>query len=217
MPLRFLIYISKVYEKIIDLNNIYKRDLIKIPTPEFIVLYNGVDKYPKEKILKLSAAFEQAGIKKVPELELSVRVLNINKGHNPKIEQKSKSLAGYSAFVAKVREFQSQGRSLKDSVEDAVVYCINKGILRDYLRQNSSEVVNMLYTEWKWEDAIAVREKEAKARGRVEGEARGEARGMKKVFALLEKGISLAEAKRKLGLHKNYAACFKSYLEVRKW
>jgi hypothetical protein len=48
----------------------------------------------------------------------------------------------------------------------------------------------MLYTEWKWEDAIAVRSAEA------------EARGMKKVFALLEKGIPLAEAKRKLGLHK---------------
>jgi hypothetical protein len=31
---------------------------IKIPKPEFIVLYNGVDKHPKEKILKLSDAFE---------------------------------------------------------------------------------------------------------------------------------------------------------------
>jgi hypothetical protein len=191
------------YEKIIDSDNIYKRDLIKMPTPEFIVLYNGVDKYPKEKTLKLSAAFEQAGIKKAPELELTVRVLNINKGHNPKLEQKSKSLAGYSAFVAKVREFQSQGRLLKDSVKDAVVYCINKGILRDYLRQNSSEVVNMLYTEWKWEDAIAVREKEAKARGIKEGMAKGMAKARNELFSLLEKGVPLAEVKRKLGVHSN--------------
>ncbi|MDR0518116.1 MAG: hypothetical protein LBH25_13845, partial [Fibromonadaceae bacterium] len=152
------------------------------------------EKYPKEKILKLSAAFEQAGIKKAPELELTVRVLNINKGHNPKLEQKSKSLAGYSEFVAKVREFQSQGRLLKDSVKDAVVYCINKGILQDYLRKHSSEVVNMLYTEWKWEDARVVWEKEA--------EARGEARGMNKLLSLLEKGIPLAEAKRKLGISR---------------
>jgi hypothetical protein len=56
----------------------------------------------------------------------------------------------------------------------------------------------MLYTEFKLKDAIAV--------AKEEGEARGEARGMKKVFALLEKGIPLVEAKRKLGLHKNYAA-----------
>jgi hypothetical protein len=68
MPLRFLIYISKMYEKIIDSDNIYKRELIKIPKPEFIVLYNGVDKHPKEKILKLSDAFEKAGMK-APELE----------------------------------------------------------------------------------------------------------------------------------------------------
>ncbi|MDR0516645.1 MAG: Rpn family recombination-promoting nuclease/putative transposase [Fibromonadaceae bacterium] len=201
MPLRFLIYISKVYEKIIDSDNIYKRDLIKIPMPEFIVLYNGVEKYPKEKTLKLSAAFEQAGIKKAPELELTVRVLNINKGHNPKLEQRSKSLAGYSAFVAKVRELQSQGCSLKDSVKDAVVYCINKGILQDYLRRNSSEVVNMLYTEWKWEDARVVWEKEAEARGM----ARGEAKARNELFSLWEKGVPLAEAKRKLGTHSNRA------------
>ncbi|MDR0516541.1 MAG: hypothetical protein LBH25_05790 [Fibromonadaceae bacterium] len=203
MPVRFLISISKVYEKIIDDKSIYKRDLIKIPRPEFIVLYNGVEKYPKEKILKLSAAFEQTGIKKVPELELTVRVLNINKGRNIKLEQRSKSLAGYSEFVAKVREFQSQGCSSEDSVKDAVVYCINKGILRDYLRQNSSEVVNMLYTKWKWEDAIAVAKEEAKARGIKEGMAKGMAKARNELFSLLEKGVPLAEVKRKLRIHSN--------------
>jgi len=190
MPLRFLIYVSKVYEKIIDPKVIYRQNLIKIPRPEFIVLYNGVDKYPKEKTLKLSDAFEQLGIKKAPELELSVRVLNINKGHNPKLEQRSKNLAGYSAFVAKVREFQSSGNPLKEAIEKAVVYCIDKGILRDYLRQNSSEVVNMLSTKFKLKDALAV--------AREEGEAKGEAKGMKKLITLLERGIPLAEAKRRL-------------------
>ena len=36
--------------------------------------------------------------------------------------------------------------------------------------------------------------------GWEEGIAVGESRGMEKVFALLEQGVSLAEAKRKLGL-----------------
>jgi hypothetical protein len=197
MPLRFLIYISKVYEKIIDSDNIYKRELIKIPKPEFIVLYNGIDKYPKEKILKLSDAFEKANMK-APELELSVRVLNINKGHNLKLEKRSKNLAGYSAFVAKVREFQSSGDSLRKAIENAVLYCIGKGILRDYLKQNSSEVVNMLYKEFKLEDFVAVREKEARARGKKEGRA--------ELLTLWEKGVPLAEAKRKLGIHKAHAA-----------
>jgi len=191
MPLRFLIYVSKVYEKITDPKGIYRQSLMKIPRPEFVVLYNGVDKYPNEKILKLSDAYEQLGIKKAPELELSVRVLNINKGCNLKLEQRSKSLAGYSAFVAKVRELQSSGNSLKEAIEKAVVYCIDKGILRDYLKQNSSEVVNMMTTEFKLKDALAVAGEE------------GEVRGIKKLLALLERGIPLEEAKRRLGISKN--------------
>jgi hypothetical protein len=104
--------------------------------------------------------------------------------------------------VASVREFQSQGCSLKESIKKAVVYCLNKNILRDYLKRNSSEVVNMLYTEFKLEDFVAVREKEAEARGEARGMKKGEAR----LLALLEKGVPLADAKRKLGITRNYAA-----------
>jgi hypothetical protein len=96
----------------------------------------------------------------------------------------------------KVREEQSQGCSLKEAIEKAVKYCIRNNILQDYLRKNSSEVLNMLYTEFKLSDAKAVWTAEAEARG----EARGREDGMNKVFALLERGMPLAEAKRKLGL-----------------
>jgi len=50
----------------------------------------------------------------------------------------------------------------------------------------------MLTTKFKLKDALAVRYEE--------GIAKGEARGMKKLLALWEKGVPLAEAKRKLGL-----------------
>ncbi|MCL2212135.1 MAG: Rpn family recombination-promoting nuclease/putative transposase [Treponema sp.] len=40
VPLRLLMYIARVYEKIIDRDKLYQRKLEKIPTPEFIVLYN---------------------------------------------------------------------------------------------------------------------------------------------------------------------------------
>jgi predicted transposase/invertase (TIGR01784 family) len=43
-------------------------------------------------------------------------------------------------------------------------------------------------------------EARGEARGVTIGEARGEARGMEKVFSLLESGVSVAEAKKKLGL-----------------
>ena len=42
MALRLLMYIARVYEKIIGDKNIYTSRLVHIPRPEFFVLYNGV-------------------------------------------------------------------------------------------------------------------------------------------------------------------------------
>ena len=90
MPLRLLMYIARVYELIIDNKAVYKDKLLKVPKPEFIVLYNGIDEFPNEKTLRLSDAFNQSpspGLGGV--LDLSVRVVNINKGYNLNIIQLS--------------------------------------------------------------------------------------------------------------------------------
>ena len=58
MPLRLLVYIAHVYQKIVDRHNLYKTKLEKIPAPEFIVLYNGKDPYPDRGTLRLSDAFK---------------------------------------------------------------------------------------------------------------------------------------------------------------
>jgi hypothetical protein len=60
MALRLLMYIARVYEQLTAGKNIYSRKKLIIPRPEFIVLYNGVDPYPDEAILKLSDAFADA-------------------------------------------------------------------------------------------------------------------------------------------------------------
>ena len=57
MPLRLLIYIARVYEKLIEKEAVYKTKLLKIPKPDFIVLYNGADPFPDEKTLRLSDAY----------------------------------------------------------------------------------------------------------------------------------------------------------------
>ena len=41
IALRLLMYIARVYEKIIDRKGIYAKRLIPLPRPEFFVLYNG--------------------------------------------------------------------------------------------------------------------------------------------------------------------------------
>ena len=88
MALRLLMYIVKVYERILEGNkSIYTTKRIHLPRPEFFVLYNGKADYPDETVLKLSDAFEDVGClglpgKDSPALELVVRVININHGRN---------------------------------------------------------------------------------------------------------------------------------------
>jgi hypothetical protein len=57
MPLRILLYMSRVYEKIVDRKSLYRDCLVKIPRPEFIVLYNGTKKTPDQWEEQLSDAY----------------------------------------------------------------------------------------------------------------------------------------------------------------
>jgi len=164
MPLRFLSYIARVYEKLIDNKSIYREKLLKIPTPEFYVLYNGKKEYPKKSILKLSDAFIENG----SDLELDVKVLNINYGKSGDILEKSKTLKEYSYFVKQVNDGRDSGYTLEVSIRTAMNDCMQKGILKKFLKQNGTEVINMLYTEFNLEDALQVRKEEGKIEGKKE-------------------------------------------------
>jgi hypothetical protein len=95
IPLRFLFYVAREYDKLVDPLSVYKTRLVKIPKPVFIVLYNGTADVPDETISQLSDAFEEADKTGSNALELTVRVLNINKGKNEKIVKRSRTLSGY--------------------------------------------------------------------------------------------------------------------------
>ena len=80
MPLRNLQYISRELESWLKGRSLYVSRLVKIPTPRFIVFYNGTTDQPEQNVLKLSDAFLQPTDN--PELELKVLMLNINLGNN---------------------------------------------------------------------------------------------------------------------------------------
>jgi hypothetical protein len=164
MPLRFLLFIPPIYERILDASNLYKRRLIKIPRPEFIVLYNGKEDMPDRVVLRLSDAFE--GAKGRIYLEIKAVVYNINHGRNPRIMNRSRSLADYAAIIAKIRENQASGQSQEEAIVNAVLYCKEHGIMKDFLQKHGSEVLNMLNVEFKLEDALAVRFEEGREEGR---------------------------------------------------
>lgn len=167
MPLRFLIYVAREYEKILDNHNIYKKALIKIPTPEFIVLYNGRDKFPSKKTLQLSDAF------KIPQdnpvLNLKTEVININYNENTELVNRCEKLKGYSYLIYLINSYLNDGYGLEKSINKAADKCINEGVLADYLRKNMSEVFNMLTTEWDFEEELKVSKQEAREKGLKEG------------------------------------------------
>jgi hypothetical protein len=178
MPLRFLLYIARLYEKITDIKTIYRQKQLTIPRPEFMVLYNGIAPYPEKTILRLSDAFEKVESSTLNNLELVAPVININAGVNEQIAKKSKVLYDYSAFVAAVRRHEKT-QSLTDAVKQAVKECIKQGILEDFLVENSSEVCNMILTaEWDWKIAEEVWREEAHETGLQEGREEGLREGM---------------------------------------
>jgi hypothetical protein len=165
--LRILMYMARIYEKIVETKDVYAKGLIKIPRPEFIVLYNGPDIDWDSLELKLSDAFEDAttistGSSMSPPLELFAIVYNINQGHNKNLLQKSETLNGYSIFIDKVREFDQELDDLSAAIKKAVDYCVDQNILKSFLEKHSSEVINMLFAEWKEEEALEYRYEEGR-------------------------------------------------------
>ncbi|MDR1623084.1 MAG: hypothetical protein LBS00_11985 [Synergistaceae bacterium] len=179
MPIRILIYIALVFEKLFNADPrvkraIYGTKLVNIPKPEFFVLYNGGDKFPEKKELRLSDAFLTVDTSDVSEwlrgfLELIVPIYNVSEGHNEDILRKSETLFGYAAFVGQVRRYLEKGYRLEEAIEQAVKDCVEKDILAEFLRVNASEVINMLTAEFKMEEAVKIWKEEGMEEGMEKG------------------------------------------------
>ena len=103
LPVRFLIYLAQEYQMVIEKaeKSLYGSGQISLPTPQCIVFYNGVKEMPEERTLKLSDAFENR--KARADVELTVRMLNINYGHNKQLMEKCRILEEYSRLVSVIR------------------------------------------------------------------------------------------------------------------
>ena len=197
MPLRFLQYIARLYEKLQAPSDRYLRKLSKIPTPEFYVFYNGLDDYPETTVLKISDAFMVKS--DFPPLELEVKVYNINKSKGAEVLNHCKTLDEYSLFVEEVR-IQTH-LDHENGFTNAVKICIEKGILKEYLQRKSREVINMLVAEYDYDTDIAVQRKESLMIGIQQGFADGAYQTkLETAKNLLKLGLSVENIVRATGL-----------------
>jgi hypothetical protein len=180
MPFRFLLPISKLFENgITDKKSVYRKRLIKFPRPEFIVLYNGTEKCPDRWKLQLSDAFLDVEGFNENNLELTVKVFNINKGHNEEIVEKCKKLSDYAEFVDLVRKYQKtvqkenpamgQDEILKTAIISAIGYCKENNILTEFWDKLTTSEVNMLAMEYDRELELEVTREEAEETGKEIG------------------------------------------------
>ena len=123
-----------------------------------------------------------------PELELKVRVLNINVGNNKKLLNQCKALREYMEYVDRVRLHQ-RSMELSAAVERAVDECIKEGISSDFLRQNRSEAIKMSIFECDEEEIMRGIREDVFEHGMKKGEAKGEAKG--RIFGKAESIIDL--------------------------
>ena len=129
MPLRDLFYISSEYQKLVDWKSLYTSTRLRIPTPNFIVFYNGTEKKEDRWVDYLSESYENMSGE--PNLELKVITLNINVGHNKKLMEECRTLREYAQYVDKVRRYSNE-MELNTAVERAVSESIQEGILKEF-------------------------------------------------------------------------------------
>ena len=151
MPLRNLFYISDIMQEYVNGKSLYGSKLIQLPSPVFIVFYNGLEPVPEYSEMKLSDAYEFP--EDSPALDLKVRVLNINPGMNEDLKRKCPVLQEYMMYVEQVRYYR-KNLPLADAVNHAVEDCISNNILKEFLYKQKSEVIKVSIYEYDEEKEI---------------------------------------------------------------
>lgn len=187
MPLRDLFYISGEYQKLVDLKSLYTSTRLRIPTPNFIVFYNGTEKNEDRWVEYLSESYENMSGE--PNLELKVIILNINVGHNKKLMEECQTLREYAQYVAKVRRY-SEEMKLNTAVEYAVSESIQEGILKEFLQKNRAEVIAMSIFEYNEEEEKRKLRKAEYEAGMAEGVMKTK---KETVISLAEMGLSVQQ------------------------
>ncbi len=169
MPLRLMQYAGNLYEKYIIEHrlNKYGKTRIRLPAPKLVVFYNGTDEQEDETILKLSDSFP-AGADF--DIEVKVRMLNVNYGRNRKLLEACKPLGEYAWIVREVRRNKSQ-EDLPSAIDRAISDMPDDFVIKPFLTAHRAEVKGMLLTEYNEAETMELFKEEGRAEGKAEGRA----------------------------------------------
>ena len=147
-PLRGFFYFADLYKVKYFGKKIYSTRLLKIPTPQYIVFYNGTTNMPDKKELRLSDAFQQPTTQ--PDIEVVAHMLNINYGHNKELMERCQKLKEYAQFIDIIRHYLRENKqwSNEQAISKAIDDCIKNNILRDILQKERLRVMASILSEF---------------------------------------------------------------------
>ena len=147
-PLRGFFYFADLYKVKYFGKKIYSTRLLKIPTPQYIVFYNGTTSMPDRKELRLSDAFQQPTAQ--PDIEVVAHMLNINYGHNKELMERCRKLKEYAQFIDIIRHYLRENKqwSNEQAISKAIDDCIKNNILRDILQKERLRVMASILSEF---------------------------------------------------------------------
>ena len=147
-PLRGFFYFADLYKVKYFGKKIYSTRLLKIPTPQYIVFYNGTTNMPDKKELRLSDAFQQPTAQ--PDIEVVAHMLNINYGHNKELMERCQKLKEYAQFIDIIRHYLRENKhwTNEQAISKAIDDCIQNNILRDILQKERLRVMASILSEF---------------------------------------------------------------------
>ena len=167
MPIRGFMYFGKMYDRYITENNlnIYGKTLIKLPTPRYTVLYNGVDEQPDFTQLKLSDSFinpDNSG-----DFEWTANMVNLNDGKNDDLLNNCQPLKEYMTLINQIRK-NGKIMEFERAVDVSVTYCIEHDVLKTFLLKHRAEVKDVCLTEYEEKTFVDGIRAEGRKEGREE-------------------------------------------------
>lgn len=175
MPLRCLYYICEQLRQYIPAKSLYQNKQIPLPRPEFHVFYTGSKDTLDTEQMRLSDAYMEG--EGDIHLELKVTFHNIAYGSEKMLLRMSRPLHDYSFFLNCIKTNIAGGMERVRAIREAMRYCMEHDVMKEFLQEHESEVIDMVNFEWNQKDfEEAIREdgiEQGMARGHEEGRAKG--------------------------------------------
>ena len=191
MPIRKLMYAARIYDRYIHQNklNIYGTKLIHLPVPKLVTFYNGKEN-KEDEILELKNTFQTENgqcINVEPDIEVRVKMININYGKNIELMTACKPLFEYAWLIDRIRN-NGKTMDIETAVDKALNDMSEDFEIKIFLIANKAEVKQMCLTEYNETETMEMFREEGREEGRKEGREEGADALGKLIVLLTENG-----------------------------